>query len=463
MTVPRDGGAVDRAARIVTARDFPAGTPLHHFFAWNEAAWRADRRYRLARRPERLPVAVADRLLAAIGNPDVAAHAAVFAAFEMLERPAGHGPRRILVIRLSALGDFIQALGPIAAICRHHAGDRITLLTTRPLAEFARRLGYFDEVIVDERPGVLAVRRWLGLRRRLRQGRFDRVYDLQTSHRSAAYAWLLRPNLPEWSGTAWRCSHPHANRDRDRQHTLDKQAEQLLMAGIHPTPLPALPPVDRELASPLLSSPLLAPLPDPPPPAGEGRVGVGVMVDAGSGEELVDRGFVLLVPGASPNHPEKRWPAERFGRLARAIADAGYRPVLVGTAPEAPLAARISEACPAALDLTGRTDLVVLAALAQRAALTVGNDTGVCHLAAAAGCAVIVLFSGGTDPARCAPRGRLVKIIAAPALRAVASDAVIAAALAILRSEPCGPGPRSAPPRLAVASGCPAGGERVGG
>ena len=67
--------------------------------------------------------------------------------------------------------------------------------------------------------------------------------------------------------------------------------------------------------------------------------------------------------------------------------------------------------------MTGQTDLGLLGALAQRAALTVGNDTGVCHLAAAAGCPVIVLFSGGTDPARCAPRGRLVKVIAAAELR----------------------------------------------
>ena len=202
----------------------------------------------------------------------------------------------ILVIRLSALGDFIQALGPIAAIRRHHAADHVSLLTTRPLGGFAAELGYFDEVIVDERPGALALRGWLRLRRRLRQGRFDRVYDLQTSMRSAAYAWLLRRGMPEWSGIAWRCSHPHANLDRDSQHTLDKQAEQLLMAGIHPTPLPALPPFDRILP-----------------------------------ERLQNRDFVLLVPGSSPTHPEKRWPAERFGALARALEPAGYLAVIVGT------------------------------------------------------------------------------------------------------------------------------------
>src|SRR5207244_1165113 len=296
-------------------------------------------------------------------------------------------------------GDFVQALGPFAAIRRHHAGDRISLLTTRPLAAFARELGYFDEVLVDERPAPLALFGWLALRRRLRAGGFHRVYDLQTSHRSGAYAALFQPGMPEWSGIAWRCSHPHANLDRDRQHTLDKQAEQLLMAGIYPTPLPKLPPLDQVLP-----------------------------------EQLVTRDFVILVPGSSPQHPAKRWPAARFALLARALDEKGYLPVVVGSAHERPLAAAIGEACPAALDLVGLTDIALLAALAQRAALTVGNDTGVCHLAAAAGCPTVVLFSRESDPARVAPRGSVVRILGAPDLNDLPAATVIAEAMEILQT-----------------------------
>jgi ADP-heptose:LPS heptosyltransferase len=369
---------------------------------------------------------VVESLAAAIGNPDIAAHAAVFAAFEEIEqslrsprakpqsswpgltRPSGdprvksgddggkRRPRRILVIRLSAFGDFIQSLGPMAAIRDFHRGDRVSLLTTRPFAGFAEELGLFDEVLVDDRPKPLALLGWLALRRRLRQGGFDRVYDLQTATRSNVYAWLLRPGMPEWSGIAWRASHPHANLDRDRQHTLDKQAEQLLMAGIYPTKLPALPPFDRTLP-----------------------------------EQLAGREFVLLVPGSSPRHPAKRWPAARFALLAQALDEKGYLPVVVGSGHERLLAAAIAEACPAALDLVGRTDIALLAALAQRAALTVGNDTGVCHLATAAGCPVVVLFSRESDPARVAPRGALVRILAAPDLADLAPDTVIAEALTL--------------------------------
>jgi ADP-heptose:LPS heptosyltransferase len=385
----------------LTARDFPPGTPLNHFFAWNEAAWRADRRYRLVRDPDRLLASpagkrLAERLATAMSNPDSAAHAAVFAAFEELDAPRVR-PRRILVIRLSAFGDFIQSLGPFAAIRRHHQSDRISLLTTCLLAGFAAELGLFDEVLVDDRPKPFALVGWLALRRRLRKGRFDRVYDLQTATRSAVYAWLFRPGMPEWSGIASGCSHPHANLERDSQHTIDRQAEQLLMAGIYPTPLSSLPSFDRALPA-----------------------------------SLAGRDFVLLVPGSSPQHPAKRWPARHFAALARALDETGYLPVVVGTAPEAPLATAIREAFPGAVDLVGRTDIGLLAALCQRARLTVGNDTGVCHLAAAADCPVIALFSRATDPARFAPRGRLVRVLSAPDLDDLAAETVIAEALGIL-------------------------------
>ena len=445
--------------------DFPAGTPLCRFFAWNEAARHKDRRYiiardiytlftafgrgeaaramcvaHLARRPlvglrvggwvslqlaapdrtqDGTVVAGArklvDRLLAAIGATDETAHAAVFAAFEGLSAeidldamarrrprllPAKRlpAPRRVLVIRLSALGDFVQSLGPFAAIRDHHAADRLALLTTAPFADFAVGLGCFDEVLIDHRPKPHALKEWWALRRQLRQGRFDRVYDLQTSQRSSNYLRLFaRRARPEWSGIAPRCSHPHANLDRDRQHTIDKQAEQLLMAGIHPTPLPRLPAAFGE------------------PPA-----------------SLAGRDFVVLVPGSSPHRPAKRWPASHYGELARRLSALGYVSVVVGTDEERALAAQIREACPDAIDLSGQTGLEELAALTRSARLTVGNDTGVCHLAAASGVPVVVLFSGASDPALCAPRGDRVQILAVADLNELGVDAVLAAALAVM-------------------------------
>lgn len=64
------------------------------------------------------------------------------------------GAERILVIKLGALGDFVQAMGPAAAIRAHHERAEITLLTTAPFVELARAAPYFDRIWVDERPGL---------------------------------------------------------------------------------------------------------------------------------------------------------------------------------------------------------------------------------------------------------------------------------------------------------------------
>ena len=77
-----------------------------------------------------------------------------------------------------------------------------------------------------------------------------------------------------------------------------------------------------------------------------------------------------------------------------------------------------------ALDLTGRTSLGEVAALARRATLAVGNDTGPMHLIAAAGCRSIVLFSRASDPALCAPRGRQVEVLRYPDLADLAVEDV---------------------------------------
>ncbi len=282
----------------------------------------------------------------------------------------GPGQVRILVIKLGALGDFVQALGPMQAIRRAHPDARISLLTTAPFVPLATLCPWFDEVIANSRPRLRNVGGWIALRRRLRAGRFDRVYDLQTSDRTGWYWRLIGPGRrPNWSGIV-QGPLCHANPGRDRMHTLDRQAEQLAIAGIAPVPPPALDWVTADLD----------------------RLGL-------------PRRYVLLVPGGSAHRPAKRWPVERYAALARDIAARGAKPLVVGVAGEKPLAAQICGRCHEARDLAGATSVVELFALARGAVGAVGNDSGPMHMAAAAGVPSIVLFSAESDPALCAPRG----------------------------------------------------------
>ena len=88
-----------------------------------------------------------------------------------------------------------------AAIRAHHDQARITLLTTKPFAELARACPWFDEVWIDEKPSLWQPGKLIELRRTLRSGRFERVYDLQTSDRSSSY-FRLMGKAPQWSGIA---------------------------------------------------------------------------------------------------------------------------------------------------------------------------------------------------------------------------------------------------------------------
>lgn len=285
-------------------------------------------------------------------------------------------PRNILVIKLGALGDFAQAFGPFQAIRKHHPGDRITLLTTAPFVELALQLPWFNAVAIDARPKALDLKGWRALRRMLRDGGFDRVYDLQTSDRSSGYRKLFLPGpQPEWSGIAKGCSHPHRNPRRDFLHTIERQAEQLADAGIADVPPPDL----------------------------------GWLRDRLDGFDLPER-FALIAPGGAAHRPAKRWPAAYFAGLTTHLDGLGIASLLIGSSDEAGLHAEIMAAGKAA-SLAGRTSFDQIISLGRRATLAIGNDTGPMHLVAMTGCPTLVLFSAESDPALCAPRGEKVKVL----------------------------------------------------
>ena len=100
---------------------------------------------------------------------------------------------------------------------------------------------------------------------------------------------------------------------------------------------------------------------------------------------------------------------------------------MIGAGAEADLAAEIGAQCPGVINLVGRTDFAQVAALAARAAVVVGNDTGPTHLAAAAGAPTVVLFSKASDPALCAPRGPQVVVVRRPHLADLEVDDVMQA------------------------------------
>ena len=278
--------------------------------------------------------------------------------------------RNVLIIKHGALGDFVLATGPMSAIRSHHEGDHIVLLTTKLFEAFAAQSYLFDEIWIDLKPGILQIRQFLRLISRLRSLTFDWVYDLQTSSRSNFYFHCFPSPKPNWSGISRGASHCHKSPDRVRMHTIERQVQQLRIAGISKVPLPNLSWVNADIRNFKLVKP-----------------------------------YGVLVAGGSPHRPAKKWPSDRYNDLAMSLISRGIQPVMVGGNADREAAKPAIDV--GALDLIGLTSISELVEIFRGASLAVGNDTGPMHIAGSVGCPGLVLFSGESDPELCAPRGAL--------------------------------------------------------
>ena len=155
---------------------------------------------------------------------------------------------------------------------------------------------------------------------------------------------------------------------RNFMHTVERQAEQLVMAGLS--------------------------APSAPDFSWVGDI---------SRFNFQER-FVILAPGGTPSAC-KRWPVRSYRALAMELAATGLQPVVVGSARELPLGEEVLAGCEIGSNLAGQTNLEDLFLLARDAHSAVGNDTGPMHIFATQGCRTLVLYSGASDPALCAQRG----------------------------------------------------------
>jgi ADP-heptose:LPS heptosyltransferase len=298
---------------------------------------------------------------------------------------------RILVIKLSALGDFITALGPMRAIRTHHQDAHITLLTTKPFAELGRACGYFDDVVTDTKPKWHDLKGWLQLRETLQKGQFSRVYDLQNSDRSSLYFKLFKPR-PEWVGIAPGASHRNTSPLRTQGRAYDGHVQTLGLAGISDISPDTLDWMTSDTSRFGVTSP-----------------------------------YILLVPGCSPQHPLKRWPIARYRQAAEAMISRNYQVVMIGGPAEAETNAQIAKDLPV-LNLTRQTDLYDIAGLARNAAGGIGNDTGPSHIAALTGCKMVVLYCNKASTIRKhGPLGACAKAIEVDDLAALSADQVVEA------------------------------------
>jgi ADP-heptose:LPS heptosyltransferase len=179
-------------------------------------------------------------------------------------------------------------------------------------------------------------------------------------------------------------------------HNFDRMADQLKVAGIGPAYAEGeAPPSNLAFAADLALSRAKA----------SGRTSVAEVFG-------LKAPFALIVPGASASRPEKLWPVERYGEVARALIVRGLMVGVLGGREQAPLARTLVRLAPGAVDLTvAALDQLDIAGLAREAELVVGGDTGPVQVATYVGAPGVMLMSTRvSNPAHVGPRGAMTGI-----------------------------------------------------
>ena len=281
---------------------------------------------------------------------------------------------RVLVIRLSALGDVLFALETVAALKRERPDVVVDFLVEDRFRSLLVGHPQLDRVHVYPRqrwssiPGSL----W-----RLRRQRYDVVLDVHGIQKSVLHVRCLRAT------TKVGPDAPAAREGAERAYHL---------AVPMPTPIPHRADIGHRLLAAIgLSGVPAAPVLAVPSPPAELFAGL-------SGPR------VFLHPGTSSFAAFKRWPVTHFAELARAL-DARGLAVLVGFGPgEAELAAPVLAAAPRARAVDGKQlGLLGLAGVMQQCDVVVAADTGPLHLGATMGARCVALF-GPKDHLRYGPR-----------------------------------------------------------
>jgi predicted lipopolysaccharide heptosyltransferase III len=278
--------------------------------------------------------------------------------------------RRVLVVRLRSIGDTVLATPSLYALRRFLPAARIDVLLEDWVAPLLEGSAEVDRVVAVRRKSSAARFR---VARLLRAESYDVVYNL---HGGSTAALLVRatgaPHRVGFGDYSYAALHNHLAPPsselwrRPRTHSAEQQLALLGWTGVPVTDRPAARlPVNAEASA---------------------RVARRLR-DAGLAEA---EPFALLHPAAA--FDTKTWAAENFARVVEHLDARGLKTVAVAAPHEAHVVEELRRHARAPLQAFTDLALPELSALAARAALFVGNDSGVAHIAAAFRVPSVVVF-----------------------------------------------------------------------
>ncbi|WP_297513644.1 glycosyltransferase family 9 protein [uncultured Caulobacter sp.] len=280
----------------------------------------------------------------------------------------------ILFITATRIGDAVLSSGLIKLLADQIPNARFTIVAGPLAAPLFAHVPGLDRVIVMEK--TKGKGHWFRLWNQVRHKKWGLVVDLRGS---ATALFLRRDKRAIWKRTPGEVVHKVVD-----------AARTLKLEGDPPPPHLYITPEVQALADDLL----------------------GLSGGAADGP--------ILAMGPASNWIGKVWPIERFTQTAAALLDkdgpmAGGRLVILGGPEDTRMVEelRMASARGRTIDLTGKLDLLTAYAVLRRARLFIGNDSGLMHIAAAAGAPTLGLF-GPSDERRYGPWGEHAMAVRGP-------------------------------------------------
>lgn len=295
-------------------------------------------------------------------------------------------PERLLVVKLADLGDVITAIPALRALRSTFPGLHLDVLTSSVGAAVLAGSDAVNELVVADRHlldtprALLKPGAWMSLLkliRRLRAADYDAVVFMHhLTTRTGAAKWRLLASLLRPARTV--------GLDNGRGRFFDVRLADQGFAAVHEVEYALR--LAGALGAGADDRCLRMTIPEP----AQNRAGSLL-------HSLGRRRFAVVHPGSGAYSVARRWAPERFAAVADALADRYGLPVVVVGSAQDGVEALMGAAHGRHLNLAGQTDVMTLAGVLSRAALFVGGDSGVMHVATAVGAPLLALF-GPTDP-----------------------------------------------------------------
>jgi lipopolysaccharide heptosyltransferase I len=295
--------------------------------------------------------------------------------------------QNILIIKPSALGDVIQVTCMLPVIKQHNPGVKISWLIFEHNKDIVANHPLIDEILVWRRRGSSLRDLW-DLIKKLRNRKFDAVIDVQGLLRSAVIAWL--------TGCKRRIGFKNA-----------REMAPWFYTEKYDVPTRKMHAVDGYLKlCEALGMPKLNEINFPLPIQQHHQEKITALL--GTQQKPV----IIICPTA--RWQTKCWPASYFAALADKLKNKYHGTIIFIGAPneQEKIKHVIDFMQEDAVDLTGKLNLMEVAALLEQSNLYIGNDSGLMHMAAATKTPLVAIF-GPTDPKRTGPYSSNAKVVKA--------------------------------------------------